>query len=123
MSELKKLREVVKQRKKESEAERKQFEEKVVETEKNVEVLKNKIKKLESTLLQNEVEYRNDLQKNQVSLQLVKLGLRLTLICVSNKRSFSKVWRRKKKKSNFSNPKISPFKILLIVRKALKRIN
>ena len=67
MSELNKLREEVQRRKKENEVERKQFEEKMVEMEKIVEGLKSRIKKLESTLRQNEVEYRNDLQKNQVN--------------------------------------------------------
>ena len=67
MSELNKLREEVQRRKKENEVERKQFEEKMVEMEKIVEGLKSRIKNLESTLRQNEVEYRNDLQKNQVN--------------------------------------------------------
>jgi len=67
MSELNKLREEVQRRKKENEVERKQFEEKMVEMEKIVEGLKSRIKNLESTLHQNEVEYRNDLQKNQVN--------------------------------------------------------
>ena len=73
MSELNKLREEVQRRKKENEVERKQFEEKMVEMEKIVEGLKSRIKNLESTLRQNEVEYRNDLQKNQVNhtVQLV----------------------------------------------------
>ena len=80
MSELNKLREEVQRCKKESAAERKQFEEKVVETGKNVEVLKSRIKKLESALQQNETKYRNDLLKNQVNVQLVSsghLGLKL----------------------------------------------
>ena len=67
MSELNKLREEVQRRKKENEVERKHFEEKMVEMEKIVEGLKSRIKNLESTLRQNEVEYRNDLQKNQVN--------------------------------------------------------
>jgi len=70
MSELNKLREEVQRRKKENEVERKQFEEKMVEMEKIVEGLKSRIKNLESTLRQNEVEYRNDLQKNQVNCRL-----------------------------------------------------
>ena len=71
MSELNKLREEVQRRKKENEVERKQFEEKMVEMEKIVEGLKSRIKNLESTLRQNEVEYRNDLQKNQVNQHFI----------------------------------------------------
>ena len=76
MSELNKLREEVQRRKKENEVERKQFDEKMVEMEKIVEGLKSRIKKLESTLRQNEVEYRNDLQKNQVNYHLMSSRVR-----------------------------------------------